>query len=175
MGKIEFKVNEKKALEAMLYIAEKLQSRINIYNLLKMIFEADKYHLNLHARPVTGDVYIKMQYGTVPSVIYDFIKQDPLALSSLNIEEYPFRIDGHFLVSQRSPDLSCFSASDLEALNHGFTSYNSLDFKEVETKNHQEQCWLSSDLNRPIEFEKMIENKEVLDYLQQISPFSIVV
>lgn len=175
MGKnlIDFKINEKKALETLLFLASKKGTRINIYCLLKMIFAADKHHLNTHARPVTGDVYIKMQYGTVPSTIYDFVKQDPLALGSLNLDSYPFKIEGHFLVPTRSADVSCFSESDIEALEIGFKEYDFENFRDVETKNHQEKCWLQSELNKPIDFESMIENQEVLEYLKEMAPFSM--
>lgn len=173
--KIGFNVNQRKSLEAVLYIAGKAGGEINIYSLLKAIFEADKIHLNKFARPVTGDAYIKMAYGTVPSTIYDFIKQNPLALGSLNLEKYPFEITGHNLKSSRPFDDKYFSKSDLKALDEGFSVYGKLDFNEVKERNHKERCWIETELNAAIPFEKMIDNEDVLNELQETEPFSIVV
>jgi hypothetical protein len=175
-NKIEFKINEKKSLEAVLYLASKSPGKkINIYNLLKMLFEADKYHLNQHARPVTGDCYVKMEYGTVPSSIYNLIKKEPLAFSSLELQEFPFETHGNFIIPSREPDLKVFSESDLEALNRGYEAYFGLEFKEVKDKNHHESSWQETDLNKIIDFEKIIENPEVKAYLEQLGPFSVVV
>ncbi len=173
--KIGFNVNQRKSLEAVLYLANKAGGKINIYNLLKAVFEADKIHLNKYARPVTGDSYIRMPYGTVPSTIYDFIKKDSLALASLNLDEYPFEINGHFLLPKRPSETKYFSKSDIHALDEGFDVYGNLEFGQVEDKNHKEKCWLETEPNAIIPFEKMIENQEVLKELEETEPFSIVV
>lgn len=173
--KIGFNVNKRKSLEAVLYLASKTDGRINIYNLLKAVFEADKIHLNKYARPVTGDSYVKMPYGTVPSTIYDFIKLNPLALASLDLNEYPFEIKGHYLISNRKSETKYFSKSDMKALDDGFAAYNNLNFDEVEEKNHREKCWLETEPNSIIPFEKMIDNQEILKELEETDTYSIVV
>lgn len=50
-----------------------MNGQVNKYNLMKIIFAADKYHLNKYGRSVTGDYYINMEYGTVPSNIKNII------------------------------------------------------------------------------------------------------
>src|SRR5207245_2507280 len=124
--RIDFQVNYSKALEAVLYVLKQRRA-VDLYATLKIIFEADKIHLNEHGRPVTGDRYIKMEYGTVPSFIYDMFKNDPLGLSALNIDKYPFRQVGHRLVAERAPDLDQLSESDIEALDRGIQKYVDLD------------------------------------------------
>lgn len=164
---IKFDVNERKALEAIVYVLSK-RATVNVYNLLKVIYAADKYHLNNEARPVTGDVYIKMPYGTVPSVIYDMTKLESLPLACTGLDEYPFeKVNGHDLKAKRTPDLSFFSESDIEALEYGIKEYIDLAFKEVEQKNHSEKCWIEGELNSPISYESMIENPEILKYLNE--------
>ena len=176
-NKISFEINGEKALEAILYVAQKLGGKVNQYNLMKIFFEADKYHLNKYARPVTGDVYIAMTFGTVPSSIKDFVAGNELALASMGIEEYPFLKEGHFIKPRRDPRMDLLSESDLEALDVGVMRYGSLTFQQVHDKNHSEQAWLKTyqaTPNQAISFEDMIDNNEVLEYLRENS-HSIVI
>jgi len=178
-NKISFEINSKKTLEAILYVAQKLGGKVNQYNLMKIFFEADRYHLNKYARPVTGDVYIAMPFGTVPSSIKDFVAGNELALASMNIEEYPFSKDGHFIKTKRDPQMDLLSESDVEALDIGISQYGSLNFQQVHDKNHNEKAWLKtyhSNPNQAIPFEDMIdsENEDILEYLRENS-YSIVI
>jgi len=52
---IKFKLNKRKAVEAVLwFIKEKKIS--NMYAIWKMLFAAEKYHLNTYGRPITGEI-----------------------------------------------------------------------------------------------------------------------
>ena len=126
---------------------------INIYNLHKILFAADKFHLNKYGRPVTGDVYIAMEYGTVPSATRDLVSD--------------FKSEDHFIFSREAPDMNLLSESDVEAINHGFKEYAGLTFSEVKEKNHEERCWKETERNRPIDFALIIENQEVLKDLEE--------
>ena len=70
-----FKVNQEKTLEAVVYVASKVPG-IDIYHTVKTMFYADKKHLNMYARPVLGDLYIKMDNGPVPSLVRDIINNN---------------------------------------------------------------------------------------------------
>lgn len=168
---IKFTINPDKAFNAVLYVIEKAGGRINKYNLLKVIFEADKYHLNKYARPVTGDRYVKMEFGTVPSMIYDLVKVNPITQAIGNI---PLKRQQHDIISATPPDLELFSESDIEALDAGFSKYGSLPFGEVKRINHEEKCWKEGTLNKTIPFDEIIENEEVLAYLRD-NPFKIAI
>lgn len=172
--KIEFEINYAKTIEAILYVLSK-GSAVNMYNVLKIMFEADKTHLNLHGRPVTGDSYVKMEHGTVPSNIFDMFKGDPTALAELEIEEFPFEKIGQYtLKAKRGPNLDYLSESDVEAINAGIDKYFGRKFGEVKDINHSEKCWIESEMNQRIEFELIIENEDVLKSLKE-SPLRLVV
>ncbi len=175
--KISFEINTEKTLEAILYVAQKLGGKVNQYNLMKIFFEADKYHLNKYARPVTGDIYIAMAYGTVPSSIKDFTDGSELALASMGIEEYPFLRNGHFVKMKRDPRMDFLSESDVEALDIGISQYGNLTFRQVNDKNHKEKAWIETYHSRPnqvISFEDIIDDKDILQYLSENS-YSIVI
>lgn len=173
---IQFTVNGKKAIEATLYVLTKRKKNgENVYNVLKALFEADKHHLNLHGRPVTGDTYIKMEYGTVPSAIKNIIDKDFITLAGLNIDEPPFKKgENHLVVPEREPDLDYLSESDIESLDVGIKKYLHLSFAQVRELNHQEKSWVESEMNSSIDFSLMIENEEIRKLLEE-SPLKIVV
>lgn len=163
-------MNYQKAIEVILYILNKYNKEgINMYNLIKMIFAADKYHLNQYARPVTGDCYIRMQYGTVPSTILDYLKFSELTLQSIDDKEYPFRNDGHKFYATRAYNIDLLSESDIEAIEYGIKEYYGLSFAEVESKNHKEKCWIDTSQNAVIPFESMIDNHGICEYLKENS------
>jgi hypothetical protein len=164
---IRFKPNHKKIMQAILYCVKENGGRINQYNLNKIIFSADKYHLNHYGRPVTGDTHIKMEYGVVPSAVNDIVKMNPIYAHANGIKKYPFTRDADYVVSDAAPELEQFSDSDIEALKFGIQEYGGLVFATVHDKNHLEHCWLETPDNKPIDFRLMIENEEVLKMLEE--------
>lgn len=170
--KIRFDLNPRKTLEAVLYILSKRKS-VNLYNVLKIIYEADKFHLNQIGRPVTGDRIFKMEYGTVPSFVKNIVDMDYGSLLRLGLDSYPFTRVNYDLSKLRDPDMSFFSKSDIRALDHGIAEYIDLSFTEVKNKNHLEKSWLNGEMNRPIPFEDMITNEEIKEYLLDLSESSL--
>lgn len=177
-NKIKFEINYRKTIAAILYVISKMSGKINKYNLMKVMFCADKYHLNSYARPITGDVYIKMQYGTVPSAILNMIdgKDSDYYLNELKMDNYPFRIEiGEknskikLVKSEILPNMDLLSESDIEALDEAIKEYGTLSFDEVKEKNHKEKCWNLPEMNTYISFDLMIENEEIKSYLKENS------
>ena len=60
-----------KAIEVLLYVAEQTH---DMYNVLKSLYFADQEHLRLYGRLICGDDYYALDYGPVPSGLYDLIK-----------------------------------------------------------------------------------------------------
>jgi len=65
---------EEKTLNAILYIASKMGGAVDMHKLSKTLYFADSEHLSKYGRSITGDVYIKMKYGPVPSKTDDILK-----------------------------------------------------------------------------------------------------
>ena len=70
---IRFRFDETKGVEALVYIARRWPG-VTAFYASKILFFAEKLHLNRYARPIVGDTFIAMPNGPVPSTIYDFIK-----------------------------------------------------------------------------------------------------
>lgn len=162
---IKFVVNQDKALNVLLWILNK-KPNIDVYNINKVIFAADCYHLNTYGRPVYGDKYIAMKFGTVPSFMYDLTKIT---------EKMPFYYSSaHGLSTHCEPNMDMLSESDIEALEYGLKEYGDLSFGEVNEKNHKHRAWknheeeLKDKKSVDIDFSEMIDNKEVLEDLNNL-------
>lgn len=166
--KIKFKLNSQKAIESILYVLSKKES-VNMYNVLKIIFEAEKSHLNDYGRPITGDLIYKMEYGTVPLSIYNMLKN-----ATISSADRPFRKVGYNIIAARKPNVELLSETDLEALDLGCSKYLNLSFEEVKILNHEEICWKNGKLNQAIPFEEIITSEDALDYIRDTTSLNSV-
>lgn len=65
--------NFEKSMQVILYISNRLK-RTDFHKIFKILYFADQAHLSEYGRPISGDVYIAMKDGPVPTKIYDIFK-----------------------------------------------------------------------------------------------------
>src|SRR4051812_12877508 len=73
----EITFNPGKTLEAIVLIASRLHAanlESDLHSISKLLYWADKWHLEHYGRTVSGDQYIAMKNGPVPSNVYDMLK-----------------------------------------------------------------------------------------------------
>lgn len=107
---ITFQFNRAKAIETILYLAHRI-SDPDIYGICKLLYFADKTHLEKYGRFIFGDTYCAMEKGATPSNTYDLLKE----ISHRPLDS--FEVIGHQVKALREPDLEYFSDSDIECLN----------------------------------------------------------
>ena len=73
MNNIQFTFNKEKALNAILYIAQNLNRR-DFHKIFKILYFSDREYLARYGTTITGDCYIAMEAGPVPSKVYDIFK-----------------------------------------------------------------------------------------------------
>lgn len=166
---IQFQINERKAVEAVLWLIQKGET--SMYHIWKMLFEAEKYHLNKYERPITGDTYIAMEYGTVPKWLYmDACKQSNM----------DFVKSGNRLYAKRQPITNMLSESDIEALEIGYKKYAGLDFNKVKDINHEEAAWQKNKKKIgvlkyvDIPFEDIIEDSLLREDLKETARLTVI-
>lgn len=163
-----------KSLQAVLYVANRLQRR-DFHKIFKVLYFADRNHLSKYGRSITGDTYIAMTDGPVPSNIYDifksvrgdgFFSQRATDFTSLFIV-----VDWNFIQPQTDADLTKMSESDIEELNDSLYLYGPLSWDEVREKSH-DYAWRSTARDYPISVENMImetgDSKEYAEYVASI-------
>lgn len=164
---LRFPLDEKKALEALVFIASQWPG-ITAFYAAKTVFLADKSHLNSFGRPVVGDRYIAMDNGPVPSAIYDWFKGNLERMGeSRAIEDaIEFNRNGHYhsARARREPDLSVFSRTDIDALRAAIEFCRGKSVGELSRITHNDPAWRKAALNAEMDPALMIEgaNREQL-------------
>jgi len=156
---LRFQFNEKKGVEALSYVASKWPGGTAVFA-AKVLFFAEKSHLNRYARPIVGDTFMAMPNGPVPSMLYDFIKGqldqagDPGAvMAALSIRRDPYLS----VPVQREPDLSVLSGSDVECLDEAIAFCRSRNSATLSNLTHRETAWSRAPANGPMDYEDMID------------------
>jgi hypothetical protein len=173
---IHFKLNPHKALEVIIWIANRDKNKgIDLYKLVKSILFADVYHLNNYGRTMYGDVYLAMDHGPVPGHAYEIIKKEPIAV--MELDEVPIIKRGKAIKAARLPRLELLSKSDIEALNYGWSMCKNKSFAELKKAADVLPFYVStwnarrSD-NEEIDLADMLddENKSKAAELREIAP-----
>ena len=132
---VSFRFSVKKAVEAILYIAQQVP---DTYCLLKIMYLADKRHLGKYGRFMCGDRYVAMRLGPVPSGAYDIIKyvRGDGVFSVQEPVKQAFRLQGHDVVPLREPDLRVLSASEIACIDETLRECASLSWRELKRRSH---------------------------------------
>lgn len=171
---LRFQFNERKGIEALTYIAGKWPA-ITAFFAAKVLFYAEKAHLNRFARPIVGDTFVAMPNGPVPSTLYDFIKGqlgqagDPdCFLGALKIERDPYPT----ISARRDADLSQLSPSDLDCLDEAINLCRGKSFSALSGLTHQEKAWITAAANGPMDYSEMIEGYDRDQTLAEAGEFA---
>jgi uncharacterized phage-associated protein len=170
----EISFNPGKTLEAIVLVASRLRAanlESDLHSISKLLYWADKWHLQRYGCTVSGDTYIAMKNGPVPSNVYDMLKY----VRGDGKFDFPkevrkaFEVRNQFEVhALREPNVNRLSQSEVAALAHAIETYGALNFDE-RTKASHDAAWKSADRNDEIplvEIVKLLPNgDEVLAYL----------
>ena len=159
--------NENKAINALLYVAERLKMN-DFHKIFKILYFADMNHLSKYARPITGDTYIAMDFGAVPTKLYDMLKSAKLSCQS----PYStlFEVEGEYHVKPiAQANMDYLSPTDIAELDKSISEYGNLNWKETVEKAHR-HAWSHTQRNQPISIENMLEetncSKEYIEYVK---------
>jgi uncharacterized phage-associated protein len=162
-----------KALEAIVYVSHRTN---DLFHIVKTLYYADKMHLEKYGRLITGDYYVAMREGPVPSGAYELIKRvrgDNQEYESRIVKAHPeeaIQVKNHDDVTpRRAPNLDYLSESDLECLNESIRLYAGMDLKELWRIAHEEDAYKKSRRNGSMQLTDIIlslpNGKDVLEYL----------
>lgn len=142
---VRFTINYNKAIEAIDWIARQ-RPGITQYYIGKVMFFADREHLLDFGRPISGDRYLAMEHGPVPSVIRDLLKRD---------SDYPDEVIDHLssrviirddgnkrkVTSLGSNEFPSLSETDRAYLSSAIESYADLSFSELKRISHLDPAY----------------------------------
>jgi len=164
--------NLEKSLQAVLYTANKLQ-RKDFHKIFKILYFADREHLSKYGRLITGDTYVAMKDGPVPSKIDDIFKAvRGDSFFSFDAVEYAklFEVQNwYFIMPKVEANLDYLSQSDVEELDISLDRYGSMSWDEIREKSH-DFAWRATPNNRQISIDNIMrEAGEEESYIAYIT------
>ena len=159
---IRFRLNWEKAIEALVWLAQQ-KPHMTFFHLAKVLFFADKMHLQRYARPILGDRYIAMEHGPVPSVVYNILKMDSFLdpdILDAAAESFEVSRSGSHpsIEAKRKPDLDRFSETDVQCLQKALDQYGSLPVSQLRRLTHQERAFTEAPVNGEMDYALMIDD-----------------
>jgi uncharacterized phage-associated protein len=140
--------NPNKVVSAIGFLIKEAEERgveVTQYDIVKSLFIADRSHLNRFGRPITFDNYVAMKHGPVPSLAYDLLKSNRIALVKYGIDNLPWSSESAepigagcrlFHSSRITNEDQILSPSDMAALRDALTVISSLTFGQVRELTH---------------------------------------
>ena len=170
-----FKFNPEKAIEVILYIANRV-SDPGFHRLSKILYFADREHLSEYGRFICGDNYVAMKHGPVPSGTYDILKYVRGDGINCNVPEAmeAFKVNNNKNINaNRDANLEVLSESEIECLNNAIKNYGTMSFGKLTEVSH-DAAWNSADDNDFIEIEQIAatlpDAENLLEHLKNPYP-----
>lgn len=168
--------DKQKSLNCLLYIANRLKIK-DFHKIFKVLYFAERQHLADWGRVITGDVFIAMDAGPVPSKLYDMLKivrGDSYISDTEGLGKY-FQIENWMFVRPlKDANLDQLSKSEQDALNSSIEKYGSLSFDELKKKSH-DIAWSSTAKDFAISWDDIARevglDSDEIDYLTEYSRF----
>ena len=161
-----------KALEAILFVANNLHAP-TYHSISKMLYLADKRHLQEYGRLICGDRYIAMEYGPVPSAIYNMMKV-AAEKESIDVDwdeiirEAITVLHGREIVAKRDSDLNLLAESEIECIQKAIADHGKKTLGQLTDITH-DSAWHATDDNQTIPLDAIIATlpnaTEVAGYL----------
>lgn len=162
------------AINALLYSLSRLGGKTDMHKLCKILYFADQRHLSQYGRSITGDTYIAMQYGPVPSCVDDILKAlrgDSFFSSSSEIEPFKKCLDfeNRFIVrALKEPDMDELSVTDVKCLDYAIELCKDMKFAELTAFSHG-LAWTNTARDRAISIKDILreagDEEEYVEYI----------
>lgn len=164
--------NKEKSINALLYFASRVE-RSDFHKIFKLLYFSDRLHLAKYGTPITGDLYIAMDDGPVPSKIYDILKMvrgDSYYKDSEGFSKLMAVDNWMYITPKKEADLRKLSKNNLYVMNECLENYGDLSFDEIREKSH-DTAWRSTAKNYVISLDDMSMeagvHQDELDYVHE--------
>lgn len=162
----------KKTIAILIFLANRDK---RLYWILKSLWLAERKHLEKYGNMITGDSYIAMSHGPVPSLAYDIVKD------ARGIEGYDFENpdprevisapDVYTVLPLIDADTRLLSQSELECIIEAHEFLAPKSFEEVKELSHT-PAFEAAQVNDEIPFDAFVRDlkngEEVLSYLKSV-------
>ena len=136
------KYEQKKLIQIALYVLQKTGG-IDYYHLFKILYFAELKHLAKWGEKIISDTFYALDYGPVPTLLYDVVKgynspnTDLLELFSDNVL-FAGKDAPNVLLPKCEADMNYISKSEIEALDASINENAHLTFGQLKEKSHDD-------------------------------------
>ena len=123
----------------------------------KLMYYADKLHLNRFGRPISGDAYIRMKFGPVPSMGLNLMRHTAYFEDTSELFDQKITVKGLEVTPRQEVDISVFSRSDLDAMDEVMKNFGAISASFLSDLSHGEDAWNKAEMNRKIDFELLFD------------------
>jgi Protein of unknown function (DUF4065) len=133
---IRFRLNTDRCIQGIQWLAVHRPGITQFYVGIVFFF-ADKSHLLDWGRPISGDRYLAMEHGPVPSMIYDLLKSDSGApdeiARALNARIRTVTVENRLQVFslEETPIYPALSRTDKEYLTESLLMYGKMNLDDI--------------------------------------------
>lgn len=161
--------DDRKALEAVLFVVSRLPDP-TFHSVSKVLYFADRSHLERYGRLIFGGHYVAMKWGPVQSQTYDMMKAAAglQGYARLDVSE-ALSAQGYILRPMRAARDELLSDSERSCLTEAIDKMAPLDFNQRTKKTH-DSVWEAASENGVITAEDIAQHlqdsKSLVDYLR---------
>lgn len=169
---IRYSFNEEKTINVVLYIAERLKRR-DFHKIFKILYFSDREYLNQYGMTITGDTYIAMDAGPVPTKTYDMFKivrGDSYMQDTKRLGKYFAVSNWMFVQPLQEAKVDDIAPAEQAVINTMIERYGDMSYDEIKEKSH-DVAWRCTARDYPISFENMAMeagmDEEDIPYLEE--------
>lgn len=177
MEELRFSFSEAKALAALHLIAKTKPGFTPLY-VAKIMYFAERLHINRYGRPIVADDFIAMPQGPVPSTIKNFIDEKwnwverPESISDAITIDKSARWAKLMPGTSPSYDLSSLSETDIECLLDAVKFCEPKSADELSSITHRHAAWLKAPRNRSMDYRFFVEDEnphkdEIIEMMEE--------
>lgn len=164
----------------LLYILNRMpKNSRDVYHIVKTAFFAQKNHLVRYGTPMFKDEIVALQFGPVPSLVYNVLKVargesapyrfcDDKILARLSA---PIDFQDETFSTKEHPDMDCLSQSNVECLDAAIAQVSAMNFDTLMQKTHGQEwsrayhCDDSHKMNEVNIAQESGASEDMLEYL----------
>ena len=148
------KINEKKYKNAILFFAKKIQNgTLGKLKMMKLLYFLDFDFFEKYGRSVTGDEYLRFEYGPVPRMGEKILKE----MSGNEIQITKCKIadglnDQMHIEALKDFDMNVFTKEELLMLEEVADKWEKFAGTEMKNASHGEAPWIATKSNDVIDY-----------------------
>ncbi|MGB8029526.1 MAG: Panacea domain-containing protein [Terracidiphilus sp.] len=153
---LNFRANGEKVVNMIAYFAGQCTDATKM-KISKLMYFADKAHLNRFGRPISGDTYIRMKLGPVPSMGLNLMRHTTYFENVSELFDELIEVKGNEVRPLKGFNREIFSRSDISVMDETISQLGDVHALRLSDLSHDESAWKKADMNRKIDFELLFD------------------